>query len=216
MDRPVATSAGRYLRRATGADGRPTCVPMFLHEMYLSRPVRVARMGAVYVQWYRDRVEVSSPGGFPEGVCLDNLLVVPPQPRNPRLADAFKRLGLVERSGRGTDIIYEGCIRNGHAPPDYTGSTESFVKVVIPGGRPDMDFVRRLLAVEQGRTLSVEELLVAWHARERGSITAEVAARVVQRPVRVADAVLRRLAEMGLLKAGHQGWEWKSGPLAPD
>ncbi|HEY8497839.1 MAG TPA: ATP-binding protein, partial [Limnochordales bacterium] len=49
MDRPVATSAGRYLRRATGADGRPTCVPMFLHEMYLSAPVRAADYTALPV-----------------------------------------------------------------------------------------------------------------------------------------------------------------------
>ena len=41
-----------------------------------------SRLGAVHVQWHEDRLEISNPGGFPEGVRLDNLLVTaaaPPQ-----------------------------------------------------------------------------------------------------------------------------------------
>ena len=46
---------------------------------------------------------------YPEGVRPDNLLVAPPRPRNPLLADAFKRAGIVERTGCGIDTIsYEG------------------------------------------------------------------------------------------------------------
>jgi ATP-dependent DNA helicase RecG len=57
-------------------------------------------MGAVQVQLTGDSLSVSSPGGFPEGVRLDNLLTVQ-RPRSPILADAFKRAGVVERTGRG-------------------------------------------------------------------------------------------------------------------
>src|SRR5690606_40468001 len=64
------------------------------------------RFGAVHVQWFDDRIEISSPGGFPEGVRLDNLLVTAPRPRNPLLADAFKRAGIVERTARGIDTIF--------------------------------------------------------------------------------------------------------------
>jgi ATP-dependent DNA helicase RecG len=53
------------------------------------------RPGAVHVQWREEQLEISSPGGFPSGVRLDNLLVTPPHPRSPLLADAFKRTGLV-------------------------------------------------------------------------------------------------------------------------
>jgi ATP-dependent DNA helicase RecG len=59
-----------------------------------------SRLGAVHVQWHEDWIEISNPGGFPEGVRLDNLLVTPPRPRNPSLADAFKRAGIVERTAR--------------------------------------------------------------------------------------------------------------------
>lgn len=36
------------------------------------------RRGALHVQWDSDQLEVSSPGGFPEGIRLDNLLVATP------------------------------------------------------------------------------------------------------------------------------------------
>ncbi|MEJ5349024.1 MAG: RNA-binding domain-containing protein [Desulfosoma sp.] len=31
---PVATTGGKYLRRALGSDGKPCCVPMYFHEMH--------------------------------------------------------------------------------------------------------------------------------------------------------------------------------------
>lgn len=58
------------------------------------------RLGAVHIQWHDDRIEISNPGGFPEGVHLGNILVTPPRPRNPLLADAFKREGRGERKAR--------------------------------------------------------------------------------------------------------------------
>jgi ATP-dependent DNA helicase RecG len=39
---PVATTSGRYLRRALGGDGRPCCLPMFFHEMHAFRADRGA------------------------------------------------------------------------------------------------------------------------------------------------------------------------------
>ena len=41
------------------------------------------RLGTTYVQWREDRIEISSPGGFPLGVRLDNLLVTEPRPSQP-------------------------------------------------------------------------------------------------------------------------------------
>ncbi|MGV8174809.1 MAG: ATP-binding protein [Methanothrix sp.] len=76
-----------------------------------------SRLGAVHVQWHEDRIEISNPGGFPEGVRLDNLLVTPPRPRNPSLADAFKRAGIVERTARGIDTIFFEQLRSGRPAP---------------------------------------------------------------------------------------------------
>lgn len=63
------------------------------------------QLGAVHVQIHHDRIRISNPGGFVQGVTPENLLVSEPRPRNPRLADAFKRIGLVERVGRGWELF---------------------------------------------------------------------------------------------------------------
>ena len=77
------------------------------------------RRGALHVQWDSDQLEVSSPGGFPEGIRLDNFLVAAPHPRSPLLADAFKRTGLVERTGRGINRMFADAsshaLQRGHA-----------------------------------------------------------------------------------------------------
>jgi ATP-dependent DNA helicase RecG len=67
----------------------------------------------VHVQWSEEQLEISSPGGFPSGIRLDNLLVAPPHPRSPLLADAFKRTSLVERTGRGINRMFAEQLRVG-------------------------------------------------------------------------------------------------------
>jgi len=159
-----------------------------------------SRLGAVHVQLRDDAtsltVRVSNPGGFVEGVSPDNLLVTEPRPRNPRLADAFKRAGLVERTGRGVETIYRGQLRNGRQPPDYTLSTAASVSVILSSGPADLDFV--LLAVQAGRrlrqALEVDELLALWQAWREGATTAPAVAPALQRDTSHDADVLAGLA----------------------
>jgi len=158
------------------------------------------RLGAVHVQWHDDRLEITNPGGFPEGVRLDNLLVTAPRPRNPLLADPFKRAGIVERTARGIDTIFYEQLRNGRPAPSYERSNETGVVVVLPGGQANLDFVR-LLAEESraGRDLRLDELLLnaLWQDRR---LTTDEAARFTQKPESDARAVLNRLVEAGLVE----------------
>ena len=160
------------------------------------------RLGAAHVQLRDEHVRVSNPGGFVEGVRPDNLLVTEPRPRNPRLADAFKRAGLVERTGRGIETIYRGQLRNGRRPPDYTLSTAASVSVILPAGSADLDFV--LLAVQAGRrlgrALQVEELLALWMIWQEGSsIPSDLSPRV-QQSADATSALLAGLVHTGVLQ----------------
>lgn len=165
-----------------------------------------SRLGAVHVQWYSDRIEISNPGGFPEGVRLDNLLVAPPRPRNPLLADAFKRAGIVERTARGIDTIFYEQLRNGRPAPSYERSTETDVVLVLPGGAANLGFVRLVVEEDRaGRALTLDDLLILnalWQERRLG--IADVA-RLIQKPVPEARAALARLVELGLLEARGEG-----------
>jgi ATP-dependent DNA helicase RecG len=186
-------------------------IPLFPPEAFrealanalVHRDYRV--LGTVYVRIDPEAggLVISNPGGFVEGVTLENLLVVEPRPRNPLLADVFKRLGLVERTGRGIDRIFREVLGLGRRPPDYSGSTEDMVKVILPGGKADLNFVRLILEVEERhrRTLGWPHLLVLRQAADEGELSVPEVARLIQQGEARARTLVKELVEMGLLEA---------------
>jgi predicted HTH transcriptional regulator len=116
---------------------------------------------------------------------MENLLVTAPHPRNPKLADAFKRAGYVERTARGIDTIFFEQLRNGRAVPSYDRTTSTDVVLVLFGGPPEISFVR--MATEEGlagRPLDLDDLLILRAWWDRGTLTLEDAARMVQKSLR--------------------------------
>ena len=160
------------------------------------------RLGAVHAQWHDDRIEISNPGGFPEGVRLDNLLVTQPRPRNPLLADAFKRAGVVERTARGIDTIFFEQLRNGRPAPSYARSNETGVVLVLPGGKANLAFARLVAEESQAqRPLGLDDLLLLNHLWLDRRLTTEEAARLIQKPEAEARGRLLSLVEAGLAEA---------------
>ncbi|MCZ2154546.1 MAG: hypothetical protein LC114_11700 [Bryobacterales bacterium] len=75
---------------------------------------------AVSLAIYDDRLEIWSDGTLPFGLVVDDLKRDhPSRPRNPLIAEAFYRRGLVERWGRGTQKIVELCVQAGHPEPEF-------------------------------------------------------------------------------------------------
>lgn len=87
---------------------------------------------SIFVRQYRDRLVVDSPGGFPSGITIDNILEKQ-SPRNHLIAGIFALCGLVERAGQGMNLIYELCIKEGKNPPDFRGTDSYFVCVTLNG-----------------------------------------------------------------------------------
>jgi len=166
-----------------------------------------ARLGAVHIQFYEDYLQISNPGGFPQGVHLGNLLVAPPRPRNPRLADAFHRAGLVERTGRGIKLIYEFQLRYGRPVPDYSSSTDTDVVLVLRGGTANLAFARLVHEQSQhGKPLTLEALLVLNEVERLRRVSVARAAEVLQRSPDAASVILNRMVERGLVEArGEKG-----------
>jgi ATP-dependent DNA helicase RecG len=145
-------------------------------------------------------MEIASPGGFPEDVRLDNLLVTAPHPRNPVLADAFKRIGLVERTGRGIDTIYEGQLRYGRPAPDYSRSSAGSVQVVLPGGEADVGLARLIMEHDTpARRMTLEEMLIINTVTRERRIDLPRVAALVQRSESGARAILDRLVDADVL-----------------
>lgn len=166
-----------------------------------------ARRGPVRVCWQDIDLIISNPGGFVEGVTVENLLTTEPRPRNPALADAFKRLGLVDRTGRGVDLIFSGMLRFGRPEPDYSQSMPDLVKLSISTAPADLAFVRMVLQEEarQKGDLPVETLLILTALREARRLSAsELAVRLQCRVMR-ASSLMESLSESGLVRAHGQG-----------
>lgn len=166
-----------------------------------------SRLGTVQVKLDDDGLTITSPGGFIEGVNLNNLLTVAPRSRNPRLADIVKRIGLAERTGRGIDRIYEGVLRYGRPMPDYSMSDSSCVSLFISGGEADQAFLEMILGQEEklGCTLPVDSLIILSRLKnERRLSTADISDSV-QKPETQVHGMLEKLLEAGLIDAHGNG-----------
>jgi len=174
---------------------REALVNAFCHRDY-------SVLGRVIVQISDDGLSISNPGGFIEGIRFDNLIDAEPHGRNPTLSDVMKRIGLAERTGRGIDRIFEGSLLYGRMLPDYSKSTQERVKLFIPKGPTDPNFIRMISAEQKrlGRSLPIYSLLVldAVKALHRASVT-DVAeyARIDENRVRIT---IETLSDSGLIE----------------
>lgn len=151
-----------------------------------------------------------SPGWLLVGV-EDDLLVTPPRPRSPLLADAFKRAGIVERTARGIDTIFYEQLRNGLPAPSYERSNETAVVLVLPGGKANLDFARLVTEESQaGRLLGLDEVLLLNHVWIERRLTTDQASVLIQKPQGEARACLQRLVEAGLVepRGERKGRSW--------
>lgn len=166
-----------------------------------------ARLGAIHVQIDDYGLSISNPGGFVDGVTLDNLLVTKPHPRNPLLADMSKRVGLSERTGRGIDRIYEGLLRYGRPAPDYFQSNASSVIVQMSNATSDMAFLEMVLHEEKriGHPLPLDSLIILSRLRQERRLTTSDLTHSTQKSEQETRVVLGRLAESGLIEAHGTG-----------
>lgn len=179
---------------------REAVVNAFVHRDY-------TQLGRVLVKLDADGLSVSNPGGFIEGVTYQNILTVEPHGRNPVLADALKRIGLAERSGRGVDRIFEGSLLYGRDIPDYSESTSRTVKLFIPRGMPDKRLVA-LISEEQKRTgspLPLNSLLVLNVLKNNHRMSLADMSHECAIPESKLKTTLERLTESGLIDAMGSG-----------
>ena len=80
---------------------------------------------------FKDRIEVTSPGGLPAGLSEDEYLYITiSQLRNPIIAGVFYRLELIERFGTGVMRIQEAYSES-TTKPSFDIS-ENYLKVQLP------------------------------------------------------------------------------------
>ncbi len=150
--------------------------------------------GSIFIRQFPDRLEIVSPGGLPPGVTVDNLLWRQ-MPRNRRLAEAFAKCGLVERAGQGANRMFERCIAEGKALPDFSDSDDYQVSVKLDSVVRDENFLRFLEAVgsETASSFGTEHFLLL-----------DLIHREQPVPQRL-KASLRELIDMGVVESVGRG-----------
>jgi ATP-dependent DNA helicase RecG len=164
------------------------------------------RLGTVFVRLSDQGLHLSNPGGFIEGLGVDNLLVAQPGSRNPLLANILKRLGLAESSGRGIDRIFAGTLRYGRPAPDYSSSDQYTVSVDIPSGPADFDFLKMVLKLETKQwPLPIDTLLILSTLRGGRSLSLAKLAKTLKLPKKSLQVTLEKLVEMAYLEERGSG-----------
>lgn len=128
--------------------------------------------GSTFIKQFPHKLIIESPGGFLPGINPGNI-IYQHSPRNRRIAEAFQKCGLVERSGQGADKIFEKSISEGKARPDYSGSDDYKVQLILNGQVKDKQFIRFLekTSEEKNKFFSIDELLILDDIREGNPIS---------------------------------------------
>lgn len=162
--------------------------------------------GPILVKQFRDRLEISNPGGLPGGIKPDNILRHEPVSRNPALVDALTRLRLVNRSNLGVRRMFQALLIEGKEPPVIIDEGEA-VRVIFRAS--DLSVPFRLFVAEEAdkdRILTVEDLLIIQHLLRHPEIDTTTAARITQQSEDDARETLSRMErDLGYLERGGTG-----------
>ena len=147
--------------------------------------------GSTFIRQFPRRLEIDSPGGFPVGITLDNILDRQ-NPRNRRVAEILTRCGLVERSGQGMNLIFEDLIKQSKPMPDFSRTDQYQVGLTLFGTVEDPAFVRFVEKVSKESTTffsTHDWLLMA--AASRGD-----------KLPRDSETRIKRLIDLGIIERG--------------
>lgn len=151
----------------------------------------------IQIQVFSNELKISSAGGFLEGITVDNLLSVPPTPRNRRLAEAMTRMKFVETSGRGIDLIYFSQARFGRPAPDYSETTKNCVIVRLHGGQANLDFCKLIFSLGEPNIMEMLILNALFYQR---NMNIQQTATLLQCPEIRAKEILHQLLKKGWIE----------------
>ena len=104
---------------------REIVLNMLIHRDYCA-------LGQNTIKIFDDRMEFSNPGGLPFGMTVETLLSdnYRSRPRNPRIAELFRNVGLIEQYGSGIRRIVSACEKHGGVKISFEDH-DTWFKVVL-------------------------------------------------------------------------------------
>ena len=150
--------------------------------------------GSIFIRQFPTKMIIESPGGFPVGVTVENILDKQ-SPRNRCVAEIFARCGLVERSGQGMNLIFERSIQQGKSIPDFSGTDDYQVAISLNGQVQDTKFLQYLekIGKETLQSFTTSDFLILDLVHKEEPIPTQF------------QRHLNRLAELGVIEKFGRG-----------
>lgn len=150
----------------------------------------------IEVRMFADRMEITSPGGLPGFITVDNI-IEEHFSRNPRIVSGLYQWGYIEELGLGVDLMIDEMVRAGHPPPQFRDTPYSFtVTLQNVRERAPLPPWTRTMNERQAKALSYVQENGRITNREYRSLCPDVTAETLR--LDLADLVERGI----LLKIG--------------
>jgi len=126
------------------------------------------------------------------------------------------KIGLVERTGRGVDIIYRGLLRHGKQRPDYSRTDRYSVVLRLSLSEANLAFLELVLKEEEriGKPLPIDALITLSVLQEQKRLNRDELAAFLQKDTAAAKRTLEALVEAGLVQP-HGATRGRTYTLSP-
>lgn len=147
---------------------------------------------SAFISIYMDKIEFTSIGGLANGVTLRDVMMGISVCRNPKLANVFYRLGLIEAYGTGIRKIMDAYSGTGFTPQIET--SDNAFKIILPNLNEHMDQEKRA-ADRPGGNKPAEMVITL--AKEKGSFTRKEVEKRLGMSQTTCGRLLKQMVENG-------------------
>lgn len=125
----------------------------------------------IFISQTQTKIGVKSPGGFLDGITIENLMDEC-KTRNKLIADVLDKCLLVEHFGNGVNLMIKKQLSLGKNFPDYTKSDKRHVTLILDGAIQDIEFAKYVLRVahEEQKELNDKELSILYKVKNNKKI----------------------------------------------
>lgn len=198
----VVSYTGRDMRRVDRYDYSPSVMREALLNMIVHRDYGLSGPGLVSI--FDDRMEFLNLGGLPDGLNRQDMMNGISFQRNPRLANVFYRLRLIEAYGTGIRRIM-GDYRDAERQPEFSISDHSF-RLMLPKHVSDMS---HSASGRDGLSVATEggdrQRIVLDYAERVGCVTRRQVQELTGLSQSAAANMLRMMTAQGLLRRVGKG-----------
>ena len=159
----VTTVGSNALRRREVTEYPTLAIREALVNAVAHRDYRITGRG-IEIRMYSDRLEITSPGGLPAHITIDNI-VEEHYSRNPRIVNGLYQWGYIEELGLGVDMMIEDMINSGHLPPEFDAKGHRFTVIFYNS----KDSAQMLMQWEQN--MNERQIKAAEYVQRHNSIT---------------------------------------------